>query len=359
MDSPAKNNGSTLKEVAVAAGVSIAAASKVLHGRGKNVRVSLARAELIREAAERLRYSPNALARSLRTSRTYTVGLIWEQMQRIADGPLYYVHLLDGVSHVLFKHHYRLTILPEIPEFQPVRSLSDGRLDGVIWCKMPDDPCLFEDLHHSPIRVVALNSPTPSVRDAYPSITCDNESGVKQVVDHLVGLGHKRILFALDQGWRTAPDAHARLKGFSEAMASHGLAFGDDDIVEWDVRAPAVATWKAANPPQTAIFAWHEGIAGNILVEAAKAGISVPQDLSVVGYDSTMFCETTKPRLTAVRQPIREMAETAATLLLDLIEGRTPSPFSYNYPCTLDVRDSTSHPASHGAMSTQRRGTPP
>ncbi|MEZ0325784.1 MAG: LacI family DNA-binding transcriptional regulator [Fimbriimonas sp.] len=356
MESTARSNGSTLREVAEAAGVSIAAASKVLHGRGKNVRVSVVRAEIIREAAEKLRYSPNALARSLRTCRTQTIGLIWEQMQRISDGPLYYVHLLDGVSQILFQQHYRLTILPEIPEIQPVRALSDGRLDGVIWCKMPDDPCLVEEFSHSPLKVVALNSPASSQPNAYPCVTCDNEGGVAQVVEHLVSLGHKRILFALDEGWQTTPDAVARLNGFRIAMDAHGLPFGSEDIVEWDIKAPALAAWKATNPPHTAIFAWHDGIAANILSEAASVGIRVPQDLSVVGFDSTMFCETTKPRLTAVRQPIREMAETAAQLLIDLVEGRTPSSFFHSFPCTLDVRDSTSHPPHYQAPSTQSRG---
>lgn len=357
METPNRSTGSTLKEVADAAGVSIAAVSKVLHGRGKNVRVSTVRAEAIREAAEKLRYSPNALARSLRTSRTHTIGLIWEQMQRIADGPLYYVHLLDGVSHILFQHHYRLTILPEIPEIQPVRALSDGRLDGVIWCKMPDDPLLIEEFRHSPLRVVALNSPVPSDPEAYPSVTCDNEGGAALVVDHLVALGHRRILFALDLGWQTAPDASARLEGFRAAMERHGLPFGDEDVVVWPVAAAPVAEWFAANPPHTAVFAWHEGLAGSILTQAAKAGISVPDELSVVGYDSTLYCDTTKPRLTAVKQPVREMAEVAAQLLIDLIEGRTPSPYSYLFPCTLDVRDSTSRPSprslARGAPSAQ------
>jgi DNA-binding LacI/PurR family transcriptional regulator len=339
-----RSSGSTLREVAEAAGVSIAAVSKVLHGRGKNVRVSEQRAETIREVAERLRYSPNALARSLRTSRTQTIGLIWEQMGRIADGPLYYVHLLDGVSHVLFERHYRLTILPELPVGNPVRALSDGQLDGVIWCKMPSDRSLVEELAHSPLKVVALNSPEAPVADAYPSVTCDNEAGAELVVDHLVELGHRRILFAMDEGWETTPDALARLKGFRKAMARHGLPFGEEDLVVWTVAAPALAEWKATNPPHTAIYGWHEGLAGGILKEASRIGVSVPDELSVVGFDSTLYCETTKPRLTAVRQPVREMAEVAAGLLIDLIEGKTPPPHSHRFPCTLDVRDSTSSP---------------
>lgn len=340
-----RNNSSTLKEVADAAGVSVAAVSKVLHGRGQNVRVSESRAIAIREAAEKLRYSPNALARSLRMNRTHTVGLIWVQMQRIASGPLYYVHLLDGVSHTLFQQHYRLTILPEIPEVNPVRSLSDGRLDGVIWCKMPDDPELLEELKHTPLKVVSLNSPTPSDPNAFPSVRCDNESGVDLVVDHLVQLGHTKILFCLDEGWETAPDAHSRLAAFESAMARHGLPFGEADRVKFDIRNPQFGDWYWQQTGHTAAFAWHEGIAGSILASALEAGVRIPEDLSIVGFDSTLYCESTKPRLTAVKQPIVEMAETATQLLIDLIEGKNPQIFSHVFPCTLDVRDSTAPPA--------------
>lgn len=349
MENSPRSTACTIREVAEAAGVSVASVSKVLHGRGKNVRVSEARAAAIREAAERLRYSPNALARSLRTSKTHTVGLIWEGMQSIADGPLYYVHLLDGVANTVFRKHYRLTILPELPELQPVRALSDGRLDGVIWCKMPsDDRELLEELRHTPLKVVGLNSTAPSTPGAYPAISCDNEGGAALVVDHLAALGHERILFAFDEGWEDTPDALARLNGFRAAMARHGLAFGEEDIVTWKIESPAFADWWATNPPHTAIFGWHEGIAGKILDCARDLGVSVPEDLSVVGFDSTLYCESTKPRLTAVRQPIREMAEYAANLLLDLIEGQAPDSYSQFYPCTLDVRDSTSHPAPTG-----------
>lgn len=343
-----RSSGSTLREVAEAAGVSVAAVSKVLHDRGKNVRVSETTATTIREAAERLRYSPNALARSLRMSRTQTIGLIWEHMRSITDGPMYYVHLLDGVSQTLFANHYRLTILPEVPASAPVTNLRDGRLDGVIWCKMPSSPEIEEDLCHTSMNVVALNADPPKTPDLYPSIACDNVGGSRLVVDHLVALGHKRILFAVDEGWRSTPDANARLQGLKEGLAAHGLEFFPEDLAEWSFNHPSAVEWFQTGSPQTAIYAWHEGFAGKIMNTLTAAGIRVPEDVSVVGFDSTMYCESLKPRLTAVCQPIRDMAAQAAQLLIDMVEGRPIDRTAIIHPCTLDVRESTAPPAHRG-----------
>jgi len=332
---------STMKEVAIEAGVSIAAVSKVLHGKGKNIRISEDRAEEIRAAAKKLRYQPNALARSLRMSRTHTIGLIWENMAEIGEGPLYYVHLLDGVASELFRKHYRLTILPEIPHLATMNSLNDGRLDGVIWCKMPDTPAIREEMEHTPLQVVGLNAPVPT-HHLCPCVSCDNEEGAGLVVDHLVGLGHKHVLFAMDRGSEDTPDAVARLDGFNRALIRHGL---QPAIVYWDKFNPEVADWLATNPKETAIFAWYEGFAGRIMANAQSAGLEIPRDLSIVGFDSTLYCDSITPRLTAEKQPIKEMAQTAARILLDLIEGHPLERNSYTFPCTLDVRESTSSPA--------------
>jgi LacI family transcriptional regulator len=341
----------TLKEVAQAAGVSVAAVSKVLNGRGQNIRVGDDRAEVIREVASRLRYHPNALASSLRMSRTDTVGLIWESMQSIADGPLYYVYLLDGVSRMLFARHYRLTILPELPEGDSVRRIGDGRLDGAIWCKMPSDDEFIEALSHSQFKIVGMNCPA-APNGEYVSVTCDNEGGSELVVDHLYRLGHRKILFALDQGWETAPDAHARLTGFKSAMAKRGLCVESGDVVVWQIKQPEVAEWFTTQTSHTAIFAWHDGLASAILKQSKTAGIRVPEDLSVAGFDSTVFCDSTTPRLTSVRQPIIEMAECAAILLLGLIEDAQVTP-THIFPCTLDVRNSTSFPCEERAFHSQ------
>ncbi len=350
---PSRSGGPTLKQVALEAGVSVGLVSKVLHGRGSTIRVSQERAKAVREAAARLRYRPNVVARQLRMSRTNTIGLMWDRMQRIADGPMYYVLLLDGVAAKLFENHYSLMILPEVPADGPIASLCDRRLDGMIWCKMPHEEALFEEIHHSNLAVVALNSAPPRDDLDVPFISCDNEGGSELVAGHLTSLGHRRILFALDAGWQSAPDAWARLNGFRTAMAKRNLPFGDEDIAEWFVTPESIGEWWESRPPHTAIFAWHEGLAGKILAAAEVCGIPVPEAFSVVGFDSTRFCESTKPRLTAVRQPIREMAESAAQLLVELIAGNAPRT-SQSFPCTLDVRDSTSSPSFRLDSCTQR-----
>ncbi len=344
----------TMKAVAIEAGVSIAAVSKVLHGKGPNVRVSDARAEIIRAAATKLRYQPNGLARSLRMSRTQTVGLIWENMADIGEGPLYYMYLLDGVASELFRKHYRLTILPEIPHSSTISSLSDGRLDGVIWCKMPDQADIREQLGLSTMHVVGLN--TQAEHGLCPMITCDNEQGSELVVEHLVGLGHRKIAFARDWGSEDTPDAITRFEGFQKALQRHGIPFTEKSVFWCDKYHPKTKDWLAANPEVTAIYAWYEGLAGNVMDSAQEAGYVVPRDLSIVGFDSTLYCETVSPKLTAICQPIKEMARAAARTLLDLIEGHVPEKSNLVFPCTLDVRESTSHPAPSRAQSSQSRG---
>jgi LacI family transcriptional regulator len=343
----------TLKTVAEEAGVSISVVSKVLHGRGKNVRVGEETARHVRETAARLRYVPNGLARSLRMSRTNTVGLIFENFGQISAGPLFYVYLLDGVAQELFSRHFRLTILSEVDHERPLSSIEDGRLDGVIWCKLPGSEPSLDQLKQSSIPIVALNAPDHRVSLELVHVFCDNDGGAKLVVDHLVDLGHRRILFALERHEELTPDAQARLGGFLRAMQNVGLEVQADDVVVWSRDANEFNAWSAQTTDHTAIFAWNEGLGAAILDRAREQQIAVPSELSVVGFDSTRFCESTVPRLTAANQPIREMAAMAAQILLDQIEGKSPSIQDIRFACTLDVRDSTG-PAFNRTQKTQR-----
>lgn len=333
----------TLKEVATAAGVSTAAVSKVLHGGTGTVRVSVEKAVIIREVAERLEYRPNVLARNLRNSRTRTIGLIWESFSGIASGPLYFMHLLDGIGTEILKHHYRLTILPELPNESILASLGDGQLEGVIWCKLARDAETLRLIHDCPIPIVALNAPAPSIHTEAVFVDCENEAGIELAVAHLWELGHRRIAFLSEWEDETTPDRGAREAGFKEAMTRRN-AFHDEDILVWGWLLDEFGQWWQAKPPYTAVICWSERTAASLLKQALNHGVSVPNQLSVVGFDSTQFCETTHPRLTAVRQPISEMATYATRALFTLIGLTESESHSQSFPCGLDVRDSTSVP---------------
>jgi LacI family transcriptional regulator len=334
----------TLREVAIAAGVSTAAVSKVLHGRGKSIRVSEERAASIRKIAEELSYRPNVLARNLRNGSTHTIGLVYEGFSGIADGPLYYLHLLAGIGEVLFKNHYRLTILPEIERDDILGSLGDGQLEGVIWCKLTRDPELNRLIKDCPIPIVALNAAGAADGSSAIHIACDNPGGMELAVAHLWDLGHRQIAFVNEDVEADIPDCSARWEGFAAAMQRRGVKDPECLRYQCDWRVTGLGDWLAQHPKTTATICWSESLAGRLMDQAKLIGLSIPQQLSVVGFDSTTYCETLTPRLTAVHQPIREMAARAAELIMDLIKGNSPESQSLIYPCTLDVRDSTAIP---------------
>lgn len=343
----------TLREVAEAAGVSTAAVSKVLHGRGDSVRVSKERAEHIREVAKRLDYRPNALARNLRSSRTHTIGLIWENFNGIGSGPLYFMHLLDGIASEVVARHYRLTILPEIAPEDVLTVLGDGQLEGVLWCKLAKDEATLELIHQSPIPIVALNAPAPARLTDAVFVACDNETGIDLAVEHLWSQGHRRVLFLHEEEEAETPDCIARRNGFVTAMGRRGVPRAEGDVACWDWYLEGFDAWWQTNPAHTAVICWSERCGAALIQKATARGVDVPGRLSVVGFDSTQFCETTKPRLTAVRQPISTMARFATETLFHMISGCRPDQHSYTFPCGLDVRDSTAIPTLKAEESIQ------
>ncbi len=327
----------TLKDIAKAAGVSTSAVSHILHGGNSNIRVGEVKAAEIRRVAKDLNYIPNALARGLRVNRTHIVGVLFENFAGIDSGPLYIASLLNGVARTVMPRHYILAILSEVDHDDVVGSLSNGRLDGVIWCKMARDSRVADQIRNCQIPIVAMNGrgETGSI-----FVACDNRMGIELAIDHLVELGHQRILFVNEVEEDTAPDRIERRSAFIDAMERRGL---QSDTVSWDWAMSSFVEYRKAGGNHTAIIGWSERCAGQILVRAREIGLELPGDLSVVGFDSTNYCETTTPRLTAIRQPIGEMAEMAARLLLRLIDGEQPEcpPI---FPCSLDVRRSTAAP---------------
>ena len=342
----------TIRDVALAAGVSPMAVSKALHGKGSNVRVSPETAELIRKTAKELRYTPNSVARHLRRGKTRTIGLIFEQFGRLASGSQYFVHLLDGVTAAAFEAGYSLTICPKVIRGDVWGTLGDGRFDGVIWAKFSSEPNTVQELEHTRMPVVMLHAPAPAERSKKVNyVCCDNRQALGLAVRHLALLGHRRIGFVYDLANAYSDEFRDRRDGFFAACAEEEIRCSEADCIGLTIEGDGFEEWWRGSPDQTALILMTETLAGPIYARAAKLSISIPERLSIVGFDSTQYCDMLLPRLTAISQPIQQMAERATEVLIDWIEGRCGAAQCLVYPCGLDIRDSTVRPAFNAEVN--------
>jgi LacI family transcriptional regulator len=225
-------------------------------------------------------------------------------------------------------------------------SLNDGRFDGLIWAKFESTRDNYVTLARSRTPMVLLHASDPEIlRSGFNTVCCQNEQAMRVAVDHLVELGHKRIGFVAPQAIEHNDETRERERGLRGALEAHGLRFHDEDILNWSYEADGFEDWWKSNPPQTALILRSESQAGPIMERGAKLGVRFPEHLSLVGFDSTAYCETLSPRLTAINQPIEAMAHRATDLLLAIIEGRHVSPpIDHVFPCGFDIRESTARP---------------
>jgi DNA-binding LacI/PurR family transcriptional regulator len=159
-----------------------------------------------------------------------------------------------------------------------------------------------------------------------------------------VALGHRRIAFLCEAEEMVTPDCEARREGYRMQMARHGLPVTNGDELYWSWELNEFDSWWKSGPPATAILCWSERCAATVLERAKQLGVSVPASLSVVGFDSTQYCDLLSPKLTSVRQPITEMARLSAEMMLRMIQGEKLEASSFVLPCDFDVRESTAPP---------------
>ncbi len=321
------------------------AVSKVLHGKGDTVRVSKDKAEVIRRIAEELRYQPNHLARSFRSKRTQTVGLVFEQFQRLGDRTGYFSQLLNGVMSATFPRNYSLTICPTLIRNSSSGAMFDGRFDGIVWCKPDMGQETKEAIEKSPIPVVALHV-APAEAPNVATFCCDNDTGLELAIQHLVELGHTEIAFAVDNENRCSVEALARFDAFFKAMHARSLGASADDLLIWDHDGADLAYYWSIGRRHTAMICFSESHAISLLRACETCGIVVPDELSIIGFDSTSYCDTTTPKLSSISQPVERMAFEATQFLLSTIEGDLRSPYNFIYPCGFDSRESTARPSS-------------
>ncbi len=333
----------TLRDVASKAGVSPVVVSRVLHNKALSIRVSEATAGRVRQAAEELGYRCNIFARNFRAQETRTIGVlhgVGTTRPRFDHGSRYFAALMDGIIEGAFRHGYAVTLCPKLLGTDPADAMSDGRFDGLVWYSSVTSDENMQAIGSSAVPVVLLHAKSSEFGDRHPSVICDNHQGVGLAVDYLVGLGHRRIAFAIDVHPLNV-ESLARLEAFRYHMARHGLSCVPEDILEVEWSRETIADYLDSKPPHTAVFAHNDGLAADFMTEAQRRSVDVPGDLAIVGFDSTGFCEELRPTLTSVSQPLGAMGAKAIDILVDRLKGVSGEPHEFVYPCSLDIRGST------------------
>lgn len=329
----------TIRDVAALAGVDASLVSRVLNDHPKASAGPSTR-ERILEAARKLGYQPNLMARSLRTARTWTLGLL---LPNLAN-PMY-ATIARAAERRAQERGYGLVFGTHVEgeeEATFARMMQQGRVDGLLTASgVLGDAFLrrFATGAHGP--VVMLNRRVRGVRSV---VTVDDAAGAALAVGHLAELGHTEVVGIFGPG---AIDTTVRRRtGFIEAGEHFRIHTTLIDGTGLDPAAGAAAANEifAEHRHATAIFASTFAIATGVLRAARLADVRIPDNLSLVALHDSELADYLNPPLTTVRLPVEEMAGRAVDLLLDLIGGGAPHSVVVRTPPVLVLRDSTARP---------------
>jgi len=336
----------TIADVARRAGVSKGLVSFALNDRPG---VSAETRVRILEVADELGWRPSVRARALSSDRAFALGLVLARDPDIIAGDPFFPAFISGIESVLAPAGQALVLSmveTEDAEERSYRQLADhGRVDGVIISDLRAGDSRIALVGELGLRAVTLG--TPDVASPFPAITVDDAAGIRASVSHLVSLGHTRI--AHIGGPATMLHGSRRRDSFQLAMREFGLP--DDITVETDFSAAngAEATRQllGRSTPPTAIVYANDPMAIAGLGIARRAGLDVPGDLSITGFDGSDMGRYVHPTLTTVSTTARQWGVTAAASLLRLIDGDEVADVDLE-PAQLVVRDSTAPPRDRG-----------
>ncbi|TRO59380.1 LacI family DNA-binding transcriptional regulator [Streptomyces sp. IB201691-2A2] len=335
MDST-RRRATTITDVATRAGVSIATASKALNGRSQVRAETLQR---VLRAAEELGYQPNALAQSLISGQTRTVGLLTSDSVGRFGIPVLLgaedafgtgemaVLLCDARGDAIRERHYLRTLLAR-------------RVDGIIVVGESTDPRPSINLD-LPVPVVYAYAPSDDPKDV--SFVPDDRGGARIAVQHLLTVGRRRIAHITGPTHYQA--AQDRSAGTIETLEEAGLALSGGQVLfgawsrRWGRQAAEIVL--TADPEIDAVFCGSDQIAAGFVEAVRERGRRVPDDIAVVGYDNwEVLSAETRPPLTTIDMNLEVLGRTAAQHLFAAIGGRAASGV-HRMPCSLTIREST------------------
>ena len=335
-----RRNRVTIREIADLAGVSIATVSRVVNGRGD---VAPETREHVARVIQERGYTTNRTARGLSAGRTDLVAVLVPLVF-----PAYFSAILSGAAEALAEHDLQIVLSPTGGEHDREVSALDrvhGQTDGALIILPGESSAELAPLLDSGYRFVVLD-PLMPLDERIPSVSAAHTSGADQAMRHLLDLGHRRIAqITGPRGWVATED---RRRGYHAALAAAGIL--PDPVLEAE-SIPEIEPGRAAAErlldlpePPTAIFAFNDNIAIGVLQAARARGLSVPEDLSIVGFDDIEHATIVTPTLTTVRQPLAEMGRMAVSILVRLLERQRFETLRVELATRLVVRDSTAPP---------------
>ena len=352
----------TMQDIADASGVSQSTVSRVLTGAANAIPINPATRERILEVARQMRYRPNPLARGLRGARTMLLGVI---VREITDP--FFAGAVDAISTEANRRGYNVVLGDahgRTDEAIALRAVLETRhCDAIVLLgDTSDQPRLMEDLRDTSFAVVGLWQGTSPV-SGISIVGVDNKFGVDLLMDHLLGLGHRKIAFiggVFVEG-RLIGDIGERRVAFLERAAAEGLETPDGFVR--DARntlgggAGALEALMALPERPTAIVASTDVLAIGTLHAACHMGLDVPGEISVVGFDDLPMAEYTTPALTTIRMPMAEMAAAGVKAAVGEDGDREPMTLQLFKP-TIVVRESSGPAPDRGGSVTTFPGKP-
>jgi len=342
----------TIRDVAKESGFSSTTVSIVLNNAPLARYIPATTKKRIERAAKKLGYRPNLFARSLRSKRSHTVGVMVFDM----TDP-YYTLVLRGIENTLYQSSY-LPILTDVHNERSrferyLEMMLDRRVEGLIvlanWLFL--DINLLGDLEKSsiPTAIIGVELKTESIS----SVIVDNEMGAHMAIEHLHSLGHRKIAFI--RGPKALADSAPRWKGIRNFAKASGLELDSRLIVDLPESRDPISSFEAGykltedlikqKRPFTAILAFDDMTAFGAIRALTKVGLRVPEQCSVIGFDDVATCALYSPPVTTIRQPMQTMGATAVGIVVDginaVLEKREASALHRKVAPELVVREST------------------
>lgn len=328
----------TLKDVALAAGVSQSTTSRAISGEGY---VAAAVRERVLAAADHLGYVPHAMARSLRKQVSRSIGVLVSDLRNT-----FYADLAAGIAARAREHGYTMMLVDDQglvdEEYGAAEAFVATRAAGVIVTPVSSGSTDY---------LVRQNTPVVEVDRQFAADTCDgvivdNSSVARRMTDHLIALGHRRIALLIDETeWTTGG---GRAAGYRQSLEQSGLGLEPEQVVPtgWDVesaRAAAIGVLTRGDRP-TAVFAANNLLAEGVWRAVHDLGLRVPDDVSIVSFDDAQWMSMVTPGVTAIAQDAVALGRAAMDVLLDRIQDPDAPPKTVVLEAQIRPRGSTAAP---------------